>query len=75
MTGMWWIIGGVLLVWVVCAGPIAIIVGRTITRRDRAEFDRRTKVWADGVVQSIGAESDIEPESSQPDRRNPPLIS
>ena len=68
---MWWIVGGVLLVWVVCSIPIAILVGRGIARRDRAEFDGRNQQWADEVVRSIEKQS----EQDNSDRRKPPLIS
>jgi hypothetical protein len=69
---MWWIVGGVLLVWVVCAIPIAILFGRAIARRDRAEFESRNQAWADRTAASF--EADASSERPQNDRRNPPLI-
>lgn len=69
---MWWVLGGVLC-WVVLSVPIAILVGRAIAQRDRAEFDARNRAWAEGVAQSIADEQDIAPRRSQIDRRHPPL--
>ncbi|MER2221108.1 MULTISPECIES: hypothetical protein [Rhodococcus] len=54
-----------------CSIPIAILVGRGIARRDRAEFDGRNQQWADEVVRSIEKQSD----QDNADRRKPPLIS
>ena len=59
---MWWIVVGGLILWVVCAVPIAIIWGRAIARRDRADFEIRNQQWADEVARSIEREADSETE-------------
>jgi hypothetical protein len=59
---MWWIVVGGLILWVVCAVPIAIIWGRAIARRDRADFEIRNQQWADEVARSIETEADSETE-------------
>ncbi|MFE4498524.1 hypothetical protein ACFRFQ_01615 [Rhodococcus sp. NPDC056743] len=59
---MWWIVVGGLILWVVCAVPIAILWGKAISRRDRADFEIRNQQWADEVARSIEAETDSETE-------------
>ena len=59
---MWWIVIGGLILWVACAVPIAIIWGRAITRRDRADLETRDRDWSAELARSFETETDSETE-------------
>lgn len=59
---MWWIVFGGLILWVACAVPIAIIWGKAIARRDRADVEIRDQDWSAELARSIEAETDPETE-------------
>ncbi len=59
---MWWIVIGGLILWVACAVPIAIIWGKAITRRDRADLETRDRDWSAELARSFETETDSETE-------------
>ncbi|WP_092802680.1 hypothetical protein [Rhodococcus globerulus] len=62
---MWWIVVGGLILWVACAVPIAIILGKVIAKRDSYDFEGHDQVWVDGVIQSMEKETDSETETEK----------